>query len=146
VVRTDRRGAGAGTAAGAKALREQQENLARRNGRDGLRACAAAYRGGVFESLGWPETATLLTLALFVFGPERLPAVARDAGRLVGALRRSVSKLTDDVRQELGPEVGDLDLKALHPRTFVAKHLLEDEEERPPVPAAGADVGARGDS
>jgi sec-independent protein translocase protein TatB len=36
----------------------------------------------VFNGLGWPETATLLTLALFVFGPERLPAVARDAGRL----------------------------------------------------------------
>jgi hypothetical protein len=46
------------------------------------RACGAAYRGGVFNGLGWPETATLLTLALFVFGPERLPAVARDAGRL----------------------------------------------------------------
>jgi sec-independent protein translocase protein TatB len=40
----------------------------------------------------------------------------------------------DDIRTELGPEVADLDLASLNPRTFVAKHLLgdDDEDEAPP--------------
>ena len=35
----------------------------------------------MFENLGWGEIAVLLVLALFVFGPERLPGMAANAGR-----------------------------------------------------------------
>lgn len=79
--------------------------------------------------LGWPEAAVLLVLALFVFGPERLPHMAQEAGKTLRKLRVYLKGMTDDLRTELGPEIGDLDLKSLHPREFVRKHLLEDDDE-----------------
>ncbi len=79
--------------------------------------------------LGWAEVGVLLLLTLFVVGPERLPSVARDAGKALRSLRTMVKGLTDDLKTELGPEVGDLDLASFHPRTFVQKHLFSDDED-----------------
>jgi sec-independent protein translocase protein TatB len=81
--------------------------------------------------LGWGEIGVLLLLALFVVGPERLPGLASDAGRTLRSLRRQVKGLSDDLKTELGPEFADVDLRSLHPRTFVQKHLLEDEDDEP---------------
>ena len=78
--------------------------------------------------LGWPEVGVLLVLALFVFGPERLPGIAQDAGRALRKARVYLKGVRDDLASELGPEVGDLDLASLHPREFVRKHLFEDED------------------
>lgn len=79
--------------------------------------------------LGWPEVAVLLLLALFVFGPERLPGIAADAGRMLRKIRAYVQGMTEELKAELGPEVADLDLRSLHPREFVRKHLLEDDPD-----------------
>jgi sec-independent protein translocase protein TatB len=87
----------------------------------------------VFENLGWGEIAVLLVLALFVFGPERLPTLAAEAGRGLRKVRVYVKSMTADLKSELGPELGDVDLTSLHPRTFVAKHLLSDDEDDEPV-------------
>lgn len=83
----------------------------------------------MFGGLGWPEVAILLVLTLFVFGPERLPGLAEDAGRSLRKLRGHLKGLRDDLGAELGPEVGQLDLASLHPKEFVRRHLFEDEEE-----------------
>ena len=83
----------------------------------------------MFENLGWGEIAVLLVLALFVFGPERLPGMAAEAGRTLRKVRTYVKGMTDDLKTELGPELGDVDLRSLHPKTFVQKHLFEDEEQ-----------------
>jgi sec-independent protein translocase protein TatB len=104
----------------------------------------------VFESLGWGEIAVLLVLALFVFGPDRLPGLASDAGKLLRGVRRQVKSMTEDLKTELGPELGDVDLASLHPRTFVQKHLLSDDDEDDlidrkvdrPKDRAGAPLGA----
>jgi sec-independent protein translocase protein TatB len=91
--------------------------------------------------LGWPEAAVLLLLALFVFGPERLPGLAQDAGRALRKLRGYLKGVRDDLTAELGPEVGDLDLASLHPREFVRRHLFEDEDEDVPAyPRRGAEL------
>ncbi|MDX6216015.1 MAG: sec-independent protein translocase protein TatB [Frankiales bacterium] len=87
--------------------------------------------------LGWPEAAVLLLLGLFVFGPDRLPGIAADAGRTLRKLRLYLKSMSSDLKAELGPEVADLDLRSLHPREFVRKHLLEDD------PDEFAAVGAR---
>jgi sec-independent protein translocase protein TatB len=79
--------------------------------------------------LGWPEIGVILLLALFIVGPERLPGVAADAGRTLRGLRKQLKGLTDDLKTELGPEFADVDLRSLHPRTFVQKHLLEDDDD-----------------
>ena len=91
----------------------------------------------MFENLGWGEIAVLLVLALFVFGPERLPTLAAEAGRGLRKVRLYVKGMTDDLKTELGPELGDVDLASLNPRTFVARHLLSDDDEpvtRPTTP------------
>ena len=91
--------------------------------------------------LGWPEAAVLLLLGLFIFGPERLPGIAADAGRTLRRLRTYLKGMSDELKSELGPEVADLDLRSLHPREFVRKHLLEDDpNESPPVPAGRQQV------
>jgi Tat protein translocase TatB subunit len=46
--------------------------------------------------VGAEELVLLLIVALFVLGPERMPKVARDIGRVVGDLRRT----SDELRQE----------------------------------------------
>ena len=101
----------------------------------------------MFSSLGWAEMAVLLVLALFVFGPERLPGMAADAGRTLRRARGYLKGMTDDLTAELGPEFRDVDLRSLNPKTFVAKHLLEglddDEPARTKTAPSAAPVSAR---
>ena len=89
----------------------------------------------MFDSLGWSEISVLVVLGLFVFGPERLPGMAAEAGRALRRVRLYAKGLTDDLKAELGPEVGDLDLASLNPKAFVRRHLLEDDDDL--VPAGG---------
>lgn len=90
----------------------------------------------MFGGLGWPEVAVLLVFGLFVFGPDRLPGMAQEAGKTLRKIRVYLKGMRDDLAAELGPEVGELDLKSLHPKEFVRKHLFMDEEE--PVVASAA--------
>jgi sec-independent protein translocase protein TatB len=83
----------------------------------------------VFDHLGWGEISVLLVLGLFVFGPERLPGMAAEAGRALRRFRGYAKGLTDDLKTELGPEIADLDLRSLHPKTFVRQHLFEDDPQ-----------------
>jgi sec-independent protein translocase protein TatB len=82
--------------------------------------------------MGWAELGVLLLLTLFIVGPDRLPSVARDAGKALRSLRTTVKGMTDDLKSELGPEFQDVDLRSLHPKTFVQKHLLSDDDENDP--------------
>ncbi len=82
----------------------------------------------MFNGVGWGEIAVLMVIGLFVFGPERLPKVARDAGRMLRQIRQAATGMREELRSELGPELADLDLTTLHPKTFVRKHLFEDDD------------------
>jgi sec-independent protein translocase protein TatB len=75
-------------------------------------------------SVGLPEFAVLLILAVFIFGPEKLPDFARQAGRMVRAIREFAGNARSELNKELGPEFSDLDLADLNPRTLVQKHVL----------------------
>jgi sec-independent protein translocase protein TatB len=63
--------------------------------------------------------AVLVVVALVVFGPDKLPGMIRDLGKALRQVRATAQTMQDDLKSELGPEVGDLDLRSLHPRTFV---------------------------
>lgn len=65
-------------------------------------------------------------IGLVVFGPDRLPQLARDAGRTVRQLRKMAQAARTELRSELGDTVGDFDFADLNPRAFVRKHLLDD--------------------
>lgn len=85
-------------------------------------------------SIGFPELLVLLVVGLFVFGPERLPKVIADVGKVVRQLRAMANDVTDDLKAELGPELADLDLRSLHPRALVEKHLLAEDDDEPATP------------
>jgi sec-independent protein translocase protein TatB len=75
-----------------------------------------------------PEFVLLLVLAVILFGPERLPDLARKAARVLRYLRTVAGSAQQQLTKELGPEFENLDFRDLNPKTFVQKHLLDDVE------------------
>ena len=75
--------------------------------------------------VGLPELAVIAFVAVCVFGPDRLPELAQQAGRFLRRLRTYANAARDDLRSELGPEYADLELRDLDPRTIVRKHISE---------------------
>jgi sec-independent protein translocase protein TatB len=69
----------------------------------------------------------LLLLGLLIFGPDQLPKIAADLGRMIRQLRAMASDVSADLREELGPGFEDVDLANLNPRKFIEKHVLGDE-------------------
>jgi sec-independent protein translocase protein TatB len=75
-----------------------------------------------------PEFVLLLVIAVILFGPERLPDLARKAARLVRYLRTVAGSAQQQLSKELGPEFENVDFRDLNPKAFVQKHLLDDVE------------------
>ena len=75
--------------------------------------------------VGLPELALIAAVAVLVFGPDRLPDLARQAGRMARQLRTFAHAARDELRTELGPEYADLQLRDLDPRVMVRKHIME---------------------
>jgi len=76
-------------------------------------------------------------IALVVFGPDRLPQLARDAGRTLRQLREMAQTARTELKAELGDTVGEFDFSDLNPRTFVRKHLLDDLDSDLASPTPG---------
>ncbi len=75
-----------------------------------------------------PEFALLLALAIILFGPEKLPDLARKAARVIRYVRTMAGDAQQSLSKELGPGFENLDFRDLNPRAFVQKHLLDDVE------------------
>jgi sec-independent protein translocase protein TatB len=75
--------------------------------------------------VGLPELAVIAFVAVLVFGPDKLPEFARQAGRMARKMREFANDARDELREELGPDFADLDFKDLDPRTIVRKHIIE---------------------
>lgn len=85
--------------------------------------------------IGLPELAIIALVAVLVFGPERLPEFARQAGRMARRIRELADAVRDDLRTELGPEYADLELRDLDPRTIVRRQIadvMQDPEPKLP--------------
>lgn len=80
----------------------------------------------MLDNLNWWEIAALLLLALLIFG-ERLPKVIADGLRMLRGLRAMAQNATSDLSRELGT---DIQLQDLHPKAFIRKHLLSEDEEQ----------------
>ena len=81
----------------------------------------------MFSNLNWWEITVLALIALFIFGPERLPKVVSDAVRMIRTVRDMARNATSDLSRELGTEI---QLEDLHPKTFIRKHLISEEDEK----------------
>jgi sec-independent protein translocase protein TatB len=88
-------------------------------------------------NVGPYEFVVLAIVGLIVLGPDKLPDLARDAARMIRTLRELANGARTQLREELGPEFADVDLRSLNPRTAIQRAILGEE---------GLGIGALGKS
>jgi sec-independent protein translocase protein TatB len=84
--------------------------------------------------IGFGEFIMLLLVGLLVFGPDKMPDVARQAGKFVRTARTMLNNARAELDKELGSEFSnlkDLNLRDLDPRTAVKKYVWDvlDEDD-----------------
>ncbi|MEU5973372.1 sec-independent translocase [Streptomyces sp. NPDC047315] len=84
----------------------------------------------MFNDIGVLELVALVVLAVLIFGPDKLPKVIQDVTRTLRKIRQFSDSAKQDIREELGPEFKDFEFEDLNPKTFIRKHLNENEELR----------------
>ena len=91
----------------------------------------------MFFDLSIWKILVLGVIALVIFGPDQLPKMAAQASRALRELRQMADGATRDLREGLGPEFSDFDMRDLHPANFVRKHLFDDLDGDYNAAAAG---------
>ncbi|GAA4790989.1 Sec-independent protein translocase TatB [Rothia endophytica] len=81
------------------------------------------------------EFIVLAILVFVVIGPERMPEYAQQLKDFVKQIRRIAFDAKDDLKETLGPDLGDInwrqyDPRQYDPRVIVREAFAEDEEER----------------
>lgn len=79
-------------------------------------------------NIGPMELMVLAIVGLIVLGPDRLPGLAKDAARMLKTLREMANGARTQLRDELGPEFADIDLRNLNPRAALQRVVLGDED------------------
>ena len=84
-------------------------------------------------NIGLPELLIIAAIALIVFGPNKLPELAKAFGRAM----REFKKATEEVKESFEAETKDLEE---YKHTLTDENLLADlaEQMSPPEPAADA--------
>ena len=85
----------------------------------------------MLDSVGWGELVVLALAALFIFGPDRLPDVARDAAGVLQRVRESVTGLRGQLSDGLGEDfdhLRDLDPRQVNLKTLIRQHLLGEDD------------------
>lgn len=82
--------------------------------------------------MGWAEMGLILVVGLLLFGPEKLPGMAKQAAQMVRTVRQMADNAKNDLGRELGQDFSGLELRDLDPREVVRRHVLEDDA-RPPT-------------
>ena len=57
----------------------------------------------MFRQFGIPELAIILTIALLIFGPSKLPQLGQAIGKTIRGFRRSVSESEEEATAGLNP-------------------------------------------
>ena len=58
----------------------------------------------MFGSIGMPELIIILTLALIIFGPRKLPELGRSLGKSLGEFKRASNELRNTLDEEIRVE------------------------------------------
>lgn len=80
--------------------------------------------------IGWPEMFVIGIVAMLVFGPERMPDLARQAGRFIRTVKQMADNAKEDLGREIGQDFSGLNLRDLDPREVVRRSLLDDDPPR----------------
>ena len=55
----------------------------------------------MLSNIGIPGLILILTLALIIFGPKKLPELGRAVGQTLGEFKKSARELTSDIVEEI---------------------------------------------
>ena len=87
-----------------------------------------------------PEFLLLLLIGLMVIGPQRLPEYTQKLANLVREVRRMASGAREQIKEEVGIDIDDVDWKKYDPRQYdprrIIKEALLDDETKPVSPGA----------
>ncbi len=65
-------------------------------------------------------------IAVFLIGPDRLPAYSAQFARLIRSLRDMARGAKDRMRDELGPDFDELEWKKLDPRQYDPRRIIRE--------------------
>lgn len=87
----------------------------------------------MFGSLGFPEIMLILVVALLLFGPKKLPEIAKTLGKTFREFRKTINEAKTTIEEEI--EKADIaeDLKEIDKdvKQITSEKLgLEDDEEK----------------
>lgn len=78
-------------------------------------------------NIGGPGFLILILLAVFLWGPEKLPQALANVRKFIAKARQMASNAAADLSREVGTEIKPEDL---NPKTFVRKHVLSEEDQQ----------------
>lgn len=81
--------------------------------------------------MGWPEAFLIGIVAVFLFGPDKLPHLARQAGGFLRTARQMIDNARSDLADELGEDFRDLKLRDLDPREVVRRNVMDAMKDDP---------------
>lgn len=125
--------------------RANQSCMARTSYGGGGKACQFAVSaslppfgcGSMMKRMSFSETIFLFFLALIVFGPKKLPEIARQAGKLLAEFRRASNDFKSQIEQEIAHIEVEEKRKALLPASptpaGTASRTLDASQIAPPA-------------
>jgi sec-independent protein translocase protein TatB len=93
-----------------------------------------------------PEFILLLIIGVLVIGPSRLPEYTQKLANLVKEVRRMASGAREQIKDEVGIDIDEVDWKKYDPRQYdprrIIKEALLDDDTKPVSAGAPAAVAA----
>ena len=82
----------------------------------------------MFGPIGMPELIIILTLALIIFGPRKLPELGRSLGKSLGEFKRASNELRNTLDDEIRLEEQRSSQQAAKPQPPVAETRTPDTD------------------
>ncbi|GGL74398.1 sec-independent translocase [Glutamicibacter protophormiae] len=79
-----------------------------------------------FLGINGGEFIILAIIAVVVLGPEKLPDYAKKLANLVKEIRRMANGAKEQLREEVGDEVADMDWRKLDPRQYDPRRIIKE--------------------
>jgi TatA/E family protein of Tat protein translocase len=83
----------------------------------------------MFGSIGMPELIIILTLALIIFGPRKLPELGRSLGKSLGEFKRASNELRNTLDEEIRIEEERSTAQKAAPPQAVTEPIPDDDQQ-----------------
>ncbi|MEW9870221.1 Sec-independent protein translocase TatB [Arthrobacter sp. HS15c] len=92
-----------------------------------------------------PEFFLLLIIGILVIGPKRLPEYTQKLANLVKEVRRMASGAREQIKEEVGIDIDEVDWKKYDPRQYDPRRIIKEallDDDTKPVSAGAPAVAA----